>query len=417
MRTTLLALVTGFSAAAIAPPILAAENVDVQIKQIAARVNAIEAQLERSVYYERKEANAAANETATEQVWLSEPRDLLKVAWERIGKSDRARKEIWFRTSDEPIFVFTRQETALDDGRTRVEESRRYFNANDGQLVRELTKQAVFKAGEALDTRAVKNVTGAIAKLPERERSNASYRQDAHKLTTELVEAGPPQHDPGTGAPGDSARFRLLHGSASPDGRYAVALGFPEAPKSWDDFVLTIDNATGTEDFWIEELDEREKARNYMVDLATHRIILEMPAVAYATREHVGRDGWSHHWSPDSKWLVQSSHGRWSSNLRAIRINGEARPAGPLELTELVQEQAAAFLKSKKDRSLKGLEDAFAFYLYQADVANDGLLTVSFSLCVPGSKSHDNLPSLIARFRLKFVDDKFQVQFVSARYD
>jgi hypothetical protein len=417
VRTSVLSLAAAFTVAATVPAVLAADKVDAQIKQIAARVNAVDAQLERAVHYERKETNAAANETATEQAWLSEPRDLLKVARERVGKTDRARKEVWFRSSDEPIFVLTYQETTLDDGRTRVEESRRYFDPNDGQLIRELTKQSVFKAGEALATKQIKNVTRAIAKVPERERSNESYRQDAHELTTSLVEAGPPKHDPGADAPGDSARFRLIHGSASPDGRYAVALGFPETPKSWDDFVLNIDTATGTENFWIEEFDEREKGRNYVVDLTTHRIILEMPAEAYATQGHVGRDGWAHHWSPDSKWLVQSHHGRWSSGLRAIRIDGNTAPGGPLELTELVQKQAAAFLKTKKDRSLKGVENAFGFYLYGAEIANDGLLTLSFSLCVPGSKSYDNLPSLIERFRLKTIDGKLQAQFVDARYD
>ena len=61
------------------------------------------------------------------------------------------------------MFVLTRKELRLPDGGMEVDESRDYFG-NDGDLIRELTKSARFKAGESTDTKRVPNVAVDLPK-------------------------------------------------------------------------------------------------------------------------------------------------------------------------------------------------------------------------------------------------------------
>ena len=210
------------------------------VKRVAARVNSVEAQLERVVFYELKTEEEATESTLVERAWFTEAGDWLKVTGERTSKGRRWLTEMWFGDDNAPVFMLLREEgpapasakakdakeaTAAEaEGATRVQENRRYYN-RDGAAIRELTKDAVFKAGEPLDTTAVKNVSRPVAKLPEKERTSDDRRKGAETVIEHLVKAGPPKRDPAAGDPGDSKRFRIIRYSTSPDGRYAVAIG------------------------------------------------------------------------------------------------------------------------------------------------------------------------------------------------
>jgi hypothetical protein len=67
-------------------------SVDDQVKSMAQRYTQVEAQLDRSVHYIRKEASGA--ETTIEQAWFNGAHDLIKVVVERTDSSGR--EEITF---------------------------------------------------------------------------------------------------------------------------------------------------------------------------------------------------------------------------------------------------------------------------------------------------------------------------------
>jgi hypothetical protein len=403
---------------------MAAETDADAVKRAAARVNSAEAQLERAVFYELKTEEAATELTLVERAWFTEAGDWLKVSGERTSKGHRWLTEMWFGDDDAPVFMLLREEgpapaaagakgpsAANVEGSTRVQEMRRFYN-RDGVAIRELRKDAVFKAGEPLDTAAVKNVSRPVAKLPEEDRTSEVRRKGAEMTIEHLVKAGPPKRDPVAGAPGDSKRFRLIKGSISPDGRYAVAIGFAEAPKSWDDFYAVTDDTTDKDQYWIEDEKLREDLRNYVVDLGTHRIVGETGGNAFGTKTSFGRESWDHYWSPDSRWLVQVRRERWSGSALALAVDPEKGVVAKADLTEEATEHAAAFLKAKKDRTAKEME---AVIINSVEVTNEGTVTVELFPTQPGNRSFE-APTLIERFQVARAGEKVEAKFLDARY-
>ena len=91
-----------------------------------------------------------------------------------------------------------------------------------------------------------------------------SYRGPA-KVAAELCKAGPPQTDPFATVKGDSEKFRVIHGSVSPDGRYAIALGFARNEINWDGFIEKDREDVGGKPTYYAEMEG--DVRNYVIDL------------------------------------------------------------------------------------------------------------------------------------------------------
>jgi hypothetical protein len=80
------------------------------------------------------------------------------------------------------------------------------------------------------------------------------------KMAEELRK-GAPEFDPFANVKGDSEQYRVIHGSASPDGRFAIALGFARERIDWDALY-----DKELESYYAEG--GAEDIRNYVVDLA-----------------------------------------------------------------------------------------------------------------------------------------------------
>ncbi|MGA7250593.1 MAG: hypothetical protein WBX35_04995, partial [Pseudolabrys sp.] len=99
-----------------------------------------------------------------------------------------------------------------------------------------------FKAGESTDTEGVPNVVVDLPKPhdvyteEEREETDETFSRP-EQTAAALNKAGAPVSDPFKNVKGDSDKFRVIHRTVSPDGRYAIALGFARAKINWDDFV------------------------------------------------------------------------------------------------------------------------------------------------------------------------------------
>jgi hypothetical protein len=329
-------------------------SVDDQVKSLLQRYSQIEAQLNRSVHYSRKtEANDA---TTIEHAWLNGAGDLIKVAIERTDPSARELTEWSGDFFHREMFRLTRKESHLPDGGTQVDESRDYFS-NDGDLIRKLTKGTLFKAGESTDTARIPNTVVDLPKpndprtQEEREKKDEIFSKP-EQIAGALETAGPPAFDPFTKVKGDSEKFRVIHRTVSPDGRYAIALGFARAQINWDDFVEKTDVMTGEpkEGSHTHTARGEQDVRNYVVDLAQKKILGETGCDYFST-EPGPRPGFIScevKWSPDSTKFVQE----WEQKIYIDCVAGEIVPGpkliGVVDLKKQIDKATSALVKTSQ---------------------------------------------------------------------
>ena len=348
-----------------------AGSVDVQVKSLAQQYTQVEDQLSRSVHYAAKTESDGV--TTIEQAWFNGADDLIKVAVERTDSSGREVTEYFTRDVDlsaEPMFVLTRKETPLPDGGAQVEESRKYFGENEngnGQLIRELRKSARFKPGESVDTVDVRNEAVDVAKQSKDERMSDEFFSRPEKIASGLQATGPPEFDPFTKVEGDAEKFRVIHGTASPNGRYAIALGLAREEIDWDDFVEKGSPASAPTYY----AEDEEDVRNYVIDLASQKILGETGCNFFGTRRRYNHRECTITWSPDSTVFVQLWSDKWNYEAcRAGKIAPGPKLAGVIDLGKEADKQAFAFLKKKRS----GPEDTEELSLNIVEVSNDGVI-------------------------------------------
>ena len=329
-------------------------SVDDQVKSLLQRYTQIETQLNRSAHYMKKEASGA--ETTIEHAWFNGAGDLIKVAIERTDPSARELTEWSGDFFHREMFRLTRKESHLPDGGTQVDESRDYFS-NDGDLIRKLTKGALFKAGESTDTARIPNTVVDLPKpndprtQEEREKKDEIFSKP-EQIAGALETAGPPAFDPFTKVKGDSEKFRVIHRTVSSDGRYAIALGFARAQINWDDFVEKTDVMTGEPKEGSHTYTARgeQDVRNYVVDLAQKKILGETGCDYFST-EPGPRPGFIScevKWSPDSTKFVQE----WEQKIYIDCVAGEIVPGpkliGVVDLKKQIDKATSALVKTSQ---------------------------------------------------------------------
>jgi hypothetical protein len=362
----------------------AASSVEDQVKKLAERYNQIEAQLNRSAHYLSKEDSDGA--TTIEQAWINGAGDPIKVSDEHSDASARELTEyiaLDFDNDYEGMFVLRRKETPLPDGGTQLDESRKYFgedNGGNGQLIRELRKSARFKAGESTDTVHVPNAIVDLTKKSN-QMSEGDLREillAPEKIANKLREAGSPVADPFANVKGDSEKFRVIHGTASPDGRYAIALAFARKEISWDDFVDK-DFAENGPTYYGEN---EEDIRNYVVDLAQQKILGETGCNYFGTRRRYNHRACIVTWSPDSVTFVQLWDDKWSSTACvAGKINPGSTFAGAVDVDKAIEKKTYAFVKERLDPEVGG-----SLSLHINKVGDDGTIDLDASEEIPSGE-------------------------------
>ena len=350
------------------------------VKALIQRYQQVEAQLDRSVRYARK--TGAEGDTTIERAWYNGAGDPIKVAVEHISSAGRELTEYFSLDFDDQgaMFVLTRKEATQPDGGTRVDESRQYFG-NDGKLVRELRKSGSFKPGEVLDTVRFPNTVVDLSKQPkddrpEEQRAVAEYDflSVPEKIASALAQAGPPEFDPFAGVTGDSAKYRAIHDSASPDGRYAVALGFTK-DIDWDGFKDSDFPGAYSTNGWQpdDEVPDPEygKIVNYLVELTTRRILGTTNGDYYGTRQRYNHDQCSITWSRDSRTLVEVTNWKWGySRCSAAKISSAGKFLGPVDLGKYAEKTAQSFLSTRKGQKYQGSVDISVSTVTDSGVVN-----------------------------------------------
>jgi hypothetical protein len=393
-------------------------SVDDQVKNLAQCYTQIEAQLDRSVHYLKKEGTP---ETTIEQAWFNGAGDLIKFATEHSDASGREVTEYFAHDFDNAyngMFLLTRKESPLLDGGVRVDESRKYFGSNktdNGELIRESRKSALFKVGESLDTVHVPNVVVDLAKQPKDNRSEEEQSKAQQELFSKpqeiaaaLRKTGPPDVDPFANDKGDSKKFRVIQGTASPDGRYAIALGLARAEINWDDFVEK-EADTERSTYYTEN---EEDTRNYVVDLVSQRILGETGCNYFGTRRRYNHRECSVSWSPDSATFVQLWSDKWNyTACNAGHIAPGPKLAAVVDLGKEVDKKTFTFLKKRQDP-----DSGESLSMSVDQVGNDGVIQINvYSEEASGENKGGTRFSLSERLRLRETSSGPRVETVNIR--
>lgn len=394
-----------------------------QVKRLSRLYEQVEEQLGRSTVYARTEE--ADGERTTTRAWCNGIGDLVKVAIERSDATGREVSEfvsIDFDLAQDGLLVVSRQETATPNGGTEVTESRKYYgrvwsrrngweSMGNGLLLRELRKSARFKPGEPLDMSKVAAVEvrlSAASQFPDDEAGRLAASQifeEPPAAAARLASETEPEVDPFAGVEGDSERLRLIEASASPDGRYGIAVGF-EQPVDWSQYR---DDYFKDDEVYTPE--QAEGLRNYVVELATRRIIGGTGAEFVGTRRRYNHRECILTWADDSSAFVQLHTAKWGyDSCFAGRIGPGPKLIGAVDLGKAAETYATTFLKSR-GREVRG-----SISLSVEEVKPDGTIlldVIDEGTSVPHKGEIFNRLKLM--FRLRETRKGVDVSPVSAR--
>lgn len=385
-------------------------SVEEQVKRLAQRYSEVEAQLDRSVRY------ASRNDKGeNEQAWFNGADDLIKLAVESRDGAQRELTEYFaldFENDYDGMFMLVRKETPAPDGGVQVEESRKYFGENkngNGDLIHELRKSAHFKPGEPTDTVHTPNVVVDLRKKANQptEEELREMLNAPTKMADELRK-GAPEFDPFANVKGDSDKYRVIHGSASPDGRFAIALGFARESIDWNaliDHYFTDEPAS-------YNAESDEDVRNYVVDLTQKKILGETGAAWAGTRRRYNHPECVVTWSPNSSSFVQLLANKWASDdCVAGKIASGPKFIGAVNLLKALSPKIYALVKKPFDR-----EEGGALSFYNKKVTNEGAVEMkAYEYVSSGDRKGETNFGVNVRLRLRETAKGLSIEGVNMR--
>jgi hypothetical protein len=383
-------------------------SVDEQVKRLAQRYDAVEGQLDRSVRYASRNDNGDS-----EQAWFNGSDDLIKLKVESHNGAERQLTEYFaldFENDYNGMFMVMRKETPAPDGGVQVEESRKYFgeakNGGNSLLIRELRKSAHFKSGEPTDTVHTPNVVVDLtrkANQPTEDQLREMF--NAPTKMAEELKKGTPELDPLANVKGDSDKYRVIRGTASPDGRFVIALGSADEDIDWE--------AALDSDFPGEKVYqvEGDKARNYVVDVSQKKILGETGAAWAGTRRRYNHPECVMAWSPDSSFFVQLLDNKWASDdCVAGKIASGPKLVGTVNLMKALTPRVFAFVKRHFD------PDGYPLSFYNQKVTNDGAVEMkAYEYISSGERKGDSEFGVGVRLRLRETPKGLSIEGVNMR--
>jgi len=392
---------------ALAGSVSGALSVDEQVKKLAARYAQVEDQLARSVRYASRD-----DKGNSEQACFNGADDLIKLAVESHDGDVRELTEYFaldFDNDYDGMFMLVRKETPAPDGGVQVEESRKYFgeekNGGNGVLIRELRKSARFKPGEPTDTVRTPNVTVDLTKkVNQPTEEQLREMLNAPTKMAEELRKGAPEFDPSAKIKGDSDNYRVIHGSASPDGRFAIALGFARESIDWD---ALYDKETES-----YNAESEEDIRNYVVDLAQKKILGQTGAGWIGTRRRYNHPECVVTWSADSSFFVQLLANKWASDdCVAGKIASGPKFVGDVNLLKTLTPKIYAFVKKRFDP-----EEGVALSSYHDKVTHNGAVEMkAYEYTPSGERKGETNFAVSVRLQLRETPKGLSIEAVNMR--
>ncbi|MBI5547475.1 MAG: hypothetical protein HY901_26635 [Deltaproteobacteria bacterium] len=157
------------------------------------------------------------------------------------------------------------------------------------------------------------------------------------------------------------ASFRLIEGSRSPDGRYAIGWGFASPNVDFGSFRQQ-DGSFGT-DLGAAEL------HNFIVDCRRNVAVAETPGTHPGDRKSYNHNSNDVTWSSNSKYLVQLNNSKWETGVGSVySLDSNGKIAGPADLL------AAARMATKELGQQHLSTDDYAVSLTNVKVSDNGLV-------------------------------------------
>jgi hypothetical protein len=266
---------------------------------------AIQKRLLTAVHYEKKTTDAGVSRT--EEAWINELDQLLKVSVERTSPAGSQLTE-YFYDSDRIILVQRHNERPAKDGPPDVQVEKFLYGQTElDNMMQPRIAEGIQRVTMSKWVEGQESVRDTPPGLPGDEPLSAGKPgAQALAILEKLVSAGPPKYDPAAGP--EAQKYRLIMDSVSPDGHYALAFGLAQEKINWEEHRdakrggYVADTDTGA---------KREVLRNYVVDLKTSKILGETGCRYSRTRSKDGQEDRDGHkcytvWSDGSETFVQT---------------------------------------------------------------------------------------------------------------
>jgi len=227
-----------------------------------------------------------------------------------------------------------------------------------------------------------------------------------------LETAGPPAFNPFTKVKGDSEKFRVIHRTVSPDGRYAIARGFARAQIIWGDFVektdlMTDERKEGSHTYTVRG---EQDVRNYVVDLAQQKIPGETGCDYFSTEPGPcpGRISCEVKWSADSTNFVQE----WEQKIYVDCVAGQIAPGpklvGVVDLSKVIDKSTATLIKKSRD--------PIGIWIDVDQVNNDGSIVMRVTGVSRGEEHlWEPVFSLSEKLRVRQISGGLRVEMLNVR--
>ena len=306
-------------------------------------------------------------------VWKSEDEPpLYRVESLSFDDHGQAKKQFLFNGS-ELLFVLDRSEMTpmQEKAATSVVEKRLYFA--ESSLIRYLEKKGKFPEGKPTDTTALKNKETPVEEVLGAGELYGDLDREAQAIIAKIqqisADDAPSSPAAGSGLVTSGDGWRLIRGSQSRNGQYALAWGMQvkSAPEGDSDES----GALSAND------PEAEGLTNYVIDLSNGVILGKTNGMHASDKPDSGHYTHEVAWSSANNYMVQVCSGKWATFTASFY---EISPADgalskPIDLLEMAQKSAFSNLEGG-DLLKKFDKDDFTTTLHDVKIAQRGSKTV-----------------------------------------
>ena len=172
---------------------------------------------------------------------------------------------------------------------------------------------------------------------------------------------------------------KIIRGTTSPNGRWAVAVGMPDGSlPQWE--VVDHQDDRGRSFIINRDYD----VANYLVDLNSDRIVAVLDSCHWGTVDRYNHQNLQIAWSSDSRWMAEAHHWKWHTGTCTVHRIGEdghslrrkdLRPAARVAFTQWA---SLALVEHPQ-----WLPSHYVMTLEVEKVINDGFVECELSAEVP----------------------------------
>jgi len=158
---------------------------------------------------------------------------------------------------------------------------------------------------------------------------------------------------------------------------------------------------------------EEEGHQNYVVDLATRKILGTTGGDYFGTKQRYNHRECAVVWSPDCKNFVELTSDKWNyDSCHAGRIVAGPKLLGMVEVGKYAENAASNYVKAHKKHS----DDDGSIAIYVSEVGNDGLIKLEVIDQISGGERKGDVNSSVdEQLRLRETPTGLRLETVNVR--